>query len=353
MTTDRTKKLERLAEIISDYRKGEIEVRNPKIINSWLHQFPECSQMQILEALTDIMQRTYISKDSFKKFLKGLAENDKVSSGKPTKEYWKQANILQIQLGGNSQREIVRLFDEVLQETHGYSLDETGNEKGDCIYLDDCIGTGSRVRSDICNWLQNHAPDDIKLHIITPILYKGSFWIDKKIREAADANSKKIEFYKWRLDDFEMENRLRYKDTSDVLWPIEIPSDSSVEAYVNHLNSKGRNVTLRNSIGRQSSKIFANEDQRRLLEREFLIRGCQIKQNHLKLPPNARPLGYHNLDCLGFGSMFITYRNCPNNCPLVFWVEQNEYPALFPRKTNADTSIQNMADDFDDEDFRL
>ena len=47
-----------------------------------------------------------------------------------------------------------------------------------------------------------------------------------------------------------------------------------------------------------------------------------------------RPLGYHNLRTLGFGSMFITYRNCPNNCPLALWVEQDAYPSLFPRKAN-------------------
>ena len=41
--------------------------------------------------------------------------------------------------------------------------------------------------------------------------------------------------------------------------------------------------------------------------------------------------------------MFVTYRNCPNNCPLALWIEQDDFPALFPRKTNAEV--------FDEEDF--
>ena len=31
-----------------------------------------------------------------------------------------------------------------------------------------------------------------------------------------------------------------------------------------------------------------------------------------------KPLGYSPFDP-GFGSMFVTYRNCPNNCPLALW----------------------------------
>ena len=32
-----------------------------------------------------------------------------------------------------------------------------------------------------------------------------------------------------------------------------------------------------------------------------------------------RPLGNMVLEALGFGSLHVTFRNCPNNCPLAFW----------------------------------
>lgn len=338
MALSRKDNLESLSKIISDYRQGEVNPRTPELIDAWLEQFPNSLQEPILEALTEILPKTYISRDVFKEFLEALAINKKISPGTPSEDYWKQVNLLSIQQGGNSQTDILSIFDEVLQETHGFSLTDTGSEEGDYIYLDDCVGTGSRVRSDICSWLETDTPNKMKLHIITPILYQGSWWIDRKIEETAKANKKTLTIKKWRLDDFEMENRRGYRNTSDVLWPTEIPDISAVQAYAKWLEGKGYPVTLRQQLEKFTSKIFKNEEQRNLLEQAFLTRGCQIRQECTSLPDHARPLGYHNLDCFGFGSMFITYRNCPNNCPLALWVQQAEYPALFPRKTNTQTA---------------
>jgi hypothetical protein len=44
---------------------------------------------------------------------------------------------------------------------------------------------------------------------------------------------------------------------------------------------------------------------------------------------------------LGFGSLIVTYRNCPNNAPLALWVDHPWYP-LFPRTTNTDTQLKKM-----------
>ena len=45
------------------------------------------------------------------------------------------------------------------------------------------------------------------------------------------------------------------------------------------------------------------------------------------------------LESLGFGSLVVTFRNCPNNAPLALWAGDPWYP-LFPRRTNTDTSIK-------------
>jgi hypothetical protein len=54
-----------------------------------------------------------------------------------------------------------------------------------------------------------------------------------------------------------------------------------------------------------------------VLEREFLIAGTQIRSQGNVSAVN-RPLG-HGYYGLGFGSTLVTYRNCPNNCPLALW----------------------------------
>lgn len=339
------KLMQSIANNIADYRQGEIPPRTPELISEWLQQFPAAVHDSLIQALAYVFSKTYISQNAFKAFLKALASTDKLSSGSKPRDYWQQANLLCIQQGGNSQNEILKIFDEVLRETHGYSLVDTGSDEGDYIYLDDCIGTGNRVRWDVCGWLETDTPSQITLHIITPILYSGSWWIDAKIKETAEANNKNVSLHRWRLDDFDMENRLARRNISDVLWPTEIPDNSDVKAYTEHLEKKGRPVVLRKP-GHSKYKIFKDDAQKIFLEQVFLVRGCQIRQECSNLPDNARPLGYHNLDCLGFGSMFVTYRNCPNNCPLALWVQQAEYPSLFPRKTNRDTETERLIEKF-------
>jgi hypothetical protein len=52
-------------------------------------------------------------------------------------------------------------------------------------------------------------------------------------------------------------------------------------------------------------------------------------------------LGFTGLRTLGFGSVIVTFRNCPNTCPLPFWAGDPWYP-LFPRSTNTDAFIKKM-----------
>lgn len=330
--------LQAIAETVADYRQGEITERTPDIVDEWVQQFPESVQKHLLEALAHVLSRTYLSRDRFRAFLKMLASTDKLASGTNPGDYWHRVNLLDIQQGGSSQTEILQMFDEILQETHGFGIDQTGSPGGDFIYLDDCIGTGSRVRSDVCDWIEEDAPENVNLHIITPILYRGSWWIDGKIREAATLSGKKItSLRKWRLDQFQMENRRTYRNQSDVLWPTSIPDHEAVHQYCSYLEELGHPPVLRSPGNLGTSKIFEDDAQKILLEENFLIRGCEIRQEQDNLPGVLRPLGYNNLDTLGFGSMFVTYRNCPNNCPLALWVDQGDGSALFPRKTNTET----------------
>jgi hypothetical protein len=81
------------------------------------------------------------------------------------------------------------------------------------------------------------------------------------------------------------------------------------------------------------SEIFSSEAGRDLLEQQLLKAGLQIREECQYLKENHRPLGYMKLKTLGFGSLLVTFRNCPNNCPLAFWVDDPWYP-LFPRKIN-------------------
>lgn len=346
MAETREHLLSTLAAIVADYRQGDISPRTPEVIDAWLQQFPATIQEPLLAALAHVLKKTYISKETFKAFLTALASTDKLSPGSKPNDYWCQVNLLNIQKGGNSQKEILDLFDEVLKGTHGFGVSDTGSNNGDFVYLDDCIGTGSRVRADICAWLEGDAPKNSVVHVITPVLYAGSYWVDEKVKETAAANGKTATLHKWRLDHFHMENRKSYRHSSDVLWPTVAPADPDVQAYAKHLEVAGHPPVMRNPGNSGASGIYANDAQKVLLEQAFLVRGCQLRRECGNLPEKARPLGYQILDTFGFGSMFVTYRNCPNNCPLALWVQQAEYPAMFPRKTNTQAADEKFWKEF-------
>ena len=70
-------------------------------------------------------------------------------------------------------------------------------------------------------------------------------------------------------------------------------------------------------------------------------RGLKIRSFYRNPQAVLRPLGYHCLKDLGFGATVVTYRNCPNNCPLAWWWDSAAIPGsrcrgrwypLFPRR---------------------
>lgn len=343
MSKTRHELLTELSEIIVNYRQDdEIAPRTPELIDRWLRQFPEDDQGPFLAALVDVLRKTYISKDDFMGFLRGLAVSHEVSAGMDQREFWRTANFLDIQQGGASQGDILALFDQVLRETYGFGTDEPQANSDTYIYLDDCVATGSRVKNDICQWIQTDAPANCLIHVITAVRYEGSYWIDAKINEAAQAAGKVVRIKPWWIAGFHIENRRFKRDQSDILWPTEIPDAPACQRYAEALVAKERAHEPRTPECFSGTTVFSDESQRGLIERVLLTRGCQIREEQANLPDKARPLGYHNLDCLGFGSMFVFYRNCPNNCPLALWVDQHEYPALFPRRTNNATRLDRL-----------
>jgi hypothetical protein len=148
------------------------------------------------------------------------------------------------------------------------------------------------------------------------------------LNEVIRASGKAIT-YGWVWDTF-FEDRLKYTDTSDVLRPLSAPANEDVEEYIEAMVYKPH---FRSGSSRGDLTIFSSAESRHLLEQQFLIAGAYIRTICPLLPPRHRPLGYNSLEMLGFGSMFVTYRNCPNNAPLALWVGNPWYP-LLPRSNN-------------------
>ena len=338
-----------IANEIRTYREGEIAQPTPEHVDRWASQFTPTNQLAFLREFDHVIKQTFINKDNVVEFLDHLVTNAALVGASPS-AYWASANFLKIQKRGQSQKQMVSLMGERIAERLGLDIARSGSPQGDFIYLDDVLFTGGRISTDLTAWIEGPAPSNAVVKVITIALHtSGHYYIEsKKLREAIASSGKHVRVSFWKLLD--IENRRYYKNTSDVLWPALIPSAASVQAYV--AAQQAYPVELRVAGNRGALNIFSSEEGRNVLEQELLIAGVKIRSLAQDLNDFYRPLGCGGFG-VGFGSTIVTYRNCPNNCPLAMWWGDPEeasgalhwYP-LFQRKTYA--SAENVFNDFDE-----
>lgn len=332
--TERRDLLASIAATTADYREGDNPVPTPDHVERWVNQFDADKQVPILREMDHVLKRTYFSRKGTREFLAGVFQAEKLVGGDPC-AFWKGVKFLDIQGGGASQKEMLALFSKVLNKNCGFDVAQCGVAPHTFVYLDDAIFTGNRVRRDLETWISNDAPADAKVHIITIALHSGGqYYANSKINEAARNAGKSIGFTWWRA--IELEDRKAHTNSSDVLRPVAIPNDPAVQAYVASLRYPPHLRTAGHVGGKG---IFSSDAGRQLLEQEFLKAGVRIRQMCPNLGDTQRPLGHMTLETPGFGSLIVTFRNCPNNAPLALWAGNPWYP-LFPRTTNSDTSLK-------------
>ena len=240
-------------------------------------------------------------------------------------------NFFKDQKRGNSQREMVEVFDGVISETLAFSVEDCGSDGGPWVYFDDAIFTGTHVRWDLIEFVTHTAPEDCVLHIIVIANHPARVvYTERELQRAAKAAGKKLTTSWWRAKTFETR---AWQDT-EVLLPSALPDDEHVATLVQQLKDLGHPAELRKVVTTSANGVFSGDDARNLVERELLIAGARLKYELApQLKENHWPLGYDVLKCMGFGSMLVTFRNCANNCPLALWCGDPWTP-LFPRNTN-------------------
>jgi hypothetical protein len=338
--TERRKLLQSIAATAADYRVGELGPPTSEHVDRWVSQFDNSVQIGILREMNHVLDRTYFSLEQVAGFLEMLTKAEKLV-GKDPRAFWSGVCFLDIQGGGNSQREMLELFTEVLRKSCSLNIRDCGKVPSTFIYLDDVIFTGNRVRRDLEEWIKTDAPADAKLHVVCIALHSGGqYYANDRIRMASRAAGKRLEVTWWRS--IQLEDQKKNINRSDVLRPAEIPEDVAVKEYVKAMRYS---PVLRRPGNVGTKGLFSSEEGRGLLEQEFLKAGVRIRQICQNLGDTQRPLGHSTLETLGFGSLIVTFRNCPNNAPLVLWVGDPWYP-LFPRTTNSQTEVRRMFREF-------
>ena len=343
--SEREDLLSSIANTIQDYRAGDLPTPTPNHVDRWVRQFGADVQVPLLTELDHVLKKTYFSRETVRHFFADQINHADLAGTDPS-DFWKAAHILDIQQQGHSQSEIRQLFAEALKEQCALNLDDCGSADGAYIYLDDVLFTGSRIRKDLSQWISDAAPAGSTVHILVIATHRlGEWQCNERLEQVAGDAEKEIQFHFWPR--YRFENRKRYRNGSEVLWPTELPQDKALLDYV--AEEKKFPFNPREPGAKLNQEVFSSEVGRQLLEKELLLAGMRIRSFSVNPSQALRPLGFSPFG-LGFGSMLATFRNCPNNAPLaLWWGDANAAPdhplgkwyPLLPRKTYA------QADEFD------
>jgi hypothetical protein len=327
----RSELLTSIVETTRDYRVGEIPSPTQSHVDRWIRQFSDDVQNSMLAELDHVLKQTYFSKAAVVEFLEGLIPSDKIAGADP-EAFWRGATVLNIQQNGQSQDEILKLLDGALVSQLGLSLAECSGTAAVYVYVDDVLFSGNRIRTDLTDWIMNDAPEEADVYVVVIAGYKlGEYQAKASLLQAAEVAGKRLSFQflatRW------YESRLKYRYKADLLWPVELPDDSAVTDYV----ALDHKFPFEPRPAGGPLGLFTSEEARQLLERELLIAGARILEGYSHPSPSMRPLGFSPFG-VGFGSLVVTYRNCPNNTPLALWWglgerEEGGWYPLFPRKT--------------------
>ena len=226
----RNEVLSSIAQIFSDYRNGEVPAPSGEHVNNWVQQFPKKQQGPILLELRHVLSKTYLNKETVQGFLAKLIDNEKLTGGKH-RRFWKGANLLELQDRGNSQGEMLELFDGLMQDKIGISVADCGQENLNYVYIDDGIFTGMTVINDLRKWINEEAPEKAIIHVIVISQHtNGQYYAEIKLHNVAREAKKSFEWHWWHA--VTIENQQHSRDNSEVLWPARVPDDELCKQFI-------------------------------------------------------------------------------------------------------------------------
>lgn len=334
---------ENIANILADYENNQM---TPKHIIEWVTQFDNDDREFILNELEMIFGKTYVSKKDCIKFLKGVITSlTKSYSYASEKEFLSNTFFLDLQKDEKSQKELLELLKEVLKENYGLSLKDCGKTAKHYLYLDDVLGTGTTVFNNLRDWLnlKNDVDNtisnyeylkkkDIKLSACFLCFHTwGCNNAEYRLMQEFDDKIKKhVKFFRA----YEIENNSKAHNAKlNLMLPVE-DQPNEVKAYLNTIEdaTKYEDRAFRKSSQPVKEELFSSPENRIRIENIFLKKGIEILKQVKNLNvKQLRPLGYtiKSHKTFGLGTLFFTYRNITNNCPLVFWWASNDWYPLF------------------------
>ena len=322
-----------LKSTILDYRASDgLAAPDEAYILEWLDQFNETrtTKRAFLEELSVVFSKIYHPLERVRSALKEILHHEPLVGSDP-KSFWRKANLLEIQLAGTSQYDLNKILKSMIKTEFDLKPSECGSAGGTNIYLDDAIYSGNRVVKDLEGWMDLDCLPKKLVFIVLAAHSSGVFRLKQWIKEKS-SNALVPQIYSFSA----FKNKRNEGGYTDVLRLRGYPQDLDSQQYLLNKLNGGPAALLRSPSEVNQSKLFSSEQSRAILEGVLWRAGLKAIDQCPNLTPNIRPLGYcssGSQNKLGFGSLFVTYRNCPNNAPVALWANEPWTP-LFPRNTN-------------------
>ncbi len=334
---------QKIIEVIKDYRNHDGVYLTKEHIVAWASQFGAEAQF-ILNELSHLMPSVYVSREKAKQYIKEHIDFY-INKYKYTNvsTFLSDTEFLNMQVAHKSQPAILGLLNEVLEEHFGESYIKYLTFPK-IHYIDDILASGSTIGRHLVEWLNgsgqngkwNHEKvndNEITLSVSLFCCHRWglSFQMYRISKTFSEKLSNKIG---WVWND-EVQNHAKFNNQRlNIAKPIK-STDPVVNTYFGALTAtKHEDYAFRNANTPTTETFFSNPENRIKFENILLKKGIEII-NMIKgeVKPNIRPLGLINPDykVLGLGTHFFTWRNVPNNSPLVYWweVQGHNWQPLF------------------------
>jgi hypothetical protein len=314
-------------------------------IQKWIGQFDGLDRLFILQELESIFKKSYFSQTRTRLHLKHLLEVRGKALGYPnTKDFLKDAVLLDCQPEGKSQKALLVLVKKIIEEDFELEISEVGSsKKKHYIYIDDVLCTGTTFHQNILDW-SNTEEDGVKM--IDKIKSKAINLNVIYLAASEKAYDKKIGqfYYDFYRSNAEKGFHIlvgRWIEKSS-LKPLNANQPQSVYDYEQEVIEQANQHAAKKGFNAYSPDFYRTEDSisedfftsaenRNRIENIFLAKGVEILSRANITKQNIRPLGFAlpATKTFGFGALFFTWRNIANNTPLVFWYRGGGFEPLF------------------------
>lgn len=322
-------------EVIKDYRNHDNIFITQKNIIEWAEQFEE-NGVLILTELNKIIEETYVSRDKAKEFVyQHILAYLKLYSYSSITTFLIDTEFMNVQQTHKSQTAILNLIEEVLSEKFQESFVKYKDyPKKNYIYFDDILASGSTIGRDLITFLnkvdsskktfsQKVQDNELKLSISIFCLHTWGFEF-QKYRIQKEFNDKIMKKINWFWN-YEIQNHAKFNNQKlNIAKPVK-GSNIKINGYLEKLPAtKYEDYAYRKTNTPVTENFFTSPESRIQFENVLTEKGIDIIdmiQGEVKT--NIRPLGLINpqYKIFGLGTHFFTWRNIPNNSPLVYWWE--------------------------------